>query len=245
MILKTEGIILKTFDLRETSLLAIIFSKNFGKIKGVLKGIRKDARKFGSSLDKFSVNDVVYYEYRNSEIHLISQCDMKQFFPLIRLDYKRTMAANYILELVDKIMPVENVNFKVYQLMLEYLYSLEEVDDIDRLVYIFQIKILLLSGFRPHIDACVKCGENIKEKVRFSLKAGGLVCSQCLITGEDFTTISQGTIASMLYIERENWQSSLRLGLTKTSRRELKYILNNFLIYHLEKKIKTAKYLVS
>ncbi len=243
MILKTEGIILKTFDLRETSLIAVVFSKNYGKIKGVLKGVRKDSRKFGSSLEKFSVNDIVYYEYRNSDVHLISQCDMKQFFPRVRQDYKRNVAANYILELVDKIMPTEYENAQVYQLMLDYLHSLGDVKDIDRLVHIFQIKILLLSGFRPHIDACVKCEKKIIGKVRFSLKAGGLVCSQCPTAGSDFMLISQGTIASMLHVEQADWPQSLRLGLTYTVRRELKYILNNFLVYHLEKKIKTAKYL--
>jgi len=243
MILKTEGIILKTFDLRETSRIAIIFSKNYGKIKGVLKGIRTDSRKFGSSIDRFSVNDIVYYQYRNSELHLISHCDMKQFFPEIRLDYKRNVAANYILELVEKIMPLEHANVKVYQLMMDYLHSLEETQDIDKLVHMFQIKILLLSGFRPHIDACVKCEGKIEGKVRFSLKAGGLVCAQCPTESSDFTMISPGTIASMLHIEHNDWEKGLRLGFTRTVRRELKYVLNNFLVYHLEKKIQTAKYL--
>ncbi|VAX35191.1 hypothetical protein MNBD_UNCLBAC01-1997 [hydrothermal vent metagenome] len=243
MILKTEGIILKTFDLRETSRIAFVFSKEYGKIKGVLKGIRKDPRKFGSSLDRFSVNDIVYYQYRRSDLHLISQCDMKQFFPDIRLDYKRSMAAGYVLELVDKIMQVEQKNEAVYQLMMDYLNSLEAENDIDKLVYIFQIKILLLSGFRPHIDACVKCGKEVSGRARFSLKEGGLLCCDCPTAGSDLTSISQGTVSSMLYIERNQWVSSLRLGLTQIARRELKYILNNFLVYHLERKIHTAKYL--
>jgi DNA repair protein RecO (recombination protein O) len=243
MIRSTEGIVLKTFDLRETSRIASFFTKDCGKIKGVLKGIRADFRKFGSSVDRFSVNGLVYYEYTRSDLHLISQCDLKQFYFLIRQDYKRNVAANYMLELVDNVMPLEHANKKVYRLMLDYLGSLETVEDIDKLVHIFQIKILLLSGFRPHIDACVKCHKRVENKARFSLRSGGLICSQCPTSETHFIAISRGTIASMLHIEQSDWAKSLRLGLTNTARKELKYILNNFLVYHLGKKIRSAKYL--
>ena len=243
MILQTEGIVLKTFDFRETSRIGVFFTREYGKVKGVMKGIRKDPRKFGSHVDKFTVNDIVYYQYRRSDLHLISQCDLKQFFFPIREDYRRTVAAHYALELVDIMMPAEEPNAKIYQLLLDYLKSLESFRDIDRLVHIFQIKILLLSGFRPHIDACVKCGKKVEGKAYFSLKAGGLVCGRCPARELNLASISRGTVATMLHIEGSSWARGLRLGLTKTVRKELKYLLNKFLVYHLERKIRTAAYL--
>ena len=243
MILKSEAIVLKSFDFRETSRIVTFFTKNYGKVKGILKGIRKDHRKFGSQVDKFSVNDIVYYQHRNSDLHLVSQCDLRVFFFEIRKDLKKTMAASYILELVDAIMPKEEDNPKVYQLMLDYLNTLETIPDVDKLVHIFQIKILRLSGFRPHIDSCVQCRREIHGKARFSLKSGGLICPQCPHSETSFTIISKGTIASLLHIEQDDWGRSLRLGLTQPVKKELKYLLNNFLVYHLERRIKTAQYL--
>ncbi|MBF0521599.1 MAG: DNA repair protein RecO [Candidatus Omnitrophica bacterium] len=243
MIIKTEAIVLKAFDYRETSRIARFFTKDYGKVSGVLKGIRKDPKKFGSHVDKFSVNDIVYYQYRNSDLHLISQCDLKQFFFPIRQDYKRSLAANYSLELVDVIMPTEQKNVEIYQLMLDYFKNLETVKDVDKLVHIFQIKVLLGSGFRPHIDSCVRCERKVHDHVRFSLSLGGLVCPNCPTTEAHVTAISQGTISSMLHIEQGDWPQCLRLGLTDLVRKELKYLLNNFLVYHLGKRIKTAKYL--
>ena len=243
MILKAEAIVLKTFDFRETSRIATFFTLNFGKIKGVLKGIRKDPKKFGSQVDQFSVNDIVYYQSRKSDLHLISQCDLKQYFFPIRQDYRRNLAANYLLELVNAIMPPEEPNLHVYHLMLDYLTSLGTISDIDRLVHIFQIKILLFSGFRPHLDSCVKCNKKVEAKARFSLNLGGLLCRDCPSSETTFTNISQGTIASVYHIEQNNWQKCLRLGLTRPVKSELKYLLNNFLVYHLEKKIKTARFL--
>jgi DNA repair protein RecO (recombination protein O) len=107
----------------------------------------------------------------------------------------------------------------------------------------FQIKLLALSGFRPHIDSCVQCGRAVNARAKFSTRKGGLVCGHC--EGKDFglTPVSPGAVASLLYVEKHNWAQCLKLALTPSVKRELKHILNNFLIYHLEKNIRSAKYL--
>lgn len=243
MIVQTQGIVLKTFDLRETSRIAFFFTKDHGKVKGVLKGIRKDPKKFGSYIDKFSVNDLVYYQSRQSDLHLVSQCDLREYFFLVRQDYKRNLAANYALELINTIMPAEQENKEIYELLLKYLESLGTILDIDKLVYMFQIKTLLFSGFRPHLDCCVKCGKKVKARAQFSLKSGGLVCAHCPLDELKPTLISQGAVASILHIERSEWEKCLRLGLAASVKKELKYILNHFLVYHLERQLKTARYL--
>lgn len=243
MIYSTEAIVLKTIDYRETSRIVRFFTRTKGKVSGIMKGVRKDPKKFGSSVDRFSLNDLVYYEYRNTDLHLVSQCDLKQFFFPVRQDYKRLLAANYMIELIDTIMPTEHSNPRIFRLIIEFLTSLEAEKDIDKLIYMLQVKALLFSGFRPHLDACVSCGRRIKGKARFSLKLGGLICYQCRSRDMSFSVISQGAISTILHIERNKWTENMKLGLTKNVRKELKYILNNFLVYHLEKKIKSAKYL--
>ncbi len=243
MIVRTEGVVLKSFDFRETSRIVTFFTQDHGKLKGIFKGIRKDPKKFGSSVDKFTVNDIVYYHHRNSEIHLVGQCDLKAFFLPIRQDFKRTIAASYVLELVDAIMPLEEPNKEVYDLLMNYFASLQTVRDIGKLVHIFQIKILFLSGFRPHLDSCVVCGKKIKVKARFSLKQGGLVCPHCETDEPSLSLLSPGAVASLLHIEKSRWEESLRLGISGPIKKELKFILNHFLVYHLERRLKSERFL--
>ncbi|MCK5213909.1 MAG: DNA repair protein RecO [Candidatus Omnitrophica bacterium] len=243
MIAKTEAIVLKSFDYRETSRIATFFTREYGKVSGVLKGIRKDPKKFGSSVASFSINDIVYYRYRNSDLHLISQCDLREFYFPIQQDLKRGMAASYVAELVTKIMPAEEANARIYRVMKHFFSALKDSSDINRLVHIFQIKTLLFSGFRPHLDACLKCKKTISGKALFSMKEGGLVCAHCHTTDTNIYSISQGTIAAILYIEKNRWENCLRLKLTEINKGELKHILNNFLVYHLGRRIRSAKYL--
>jgi recombinational DNA repair protein (RecF pathway) len=60
MICSTPAFVLKTYDFRETSKIAVFFSRDFGKVKGVLKGIRSDHKKFSSVLSALSLNHIVF-----------------------------------------------------------------------------------------------------------------------------------------------------------------------------------------
>ena len=243
MIAKTEGIVLKSFDFRETSRIATFLTRDFGKVKGMLKGIRKDPRKFGSSLDRFSINDIVYYQYRNSDIHLVSQCDMKEFFYGFRQDLKCMTAASYACELLDTLVVSEEENHQIYDLMQSFLNSLQTARDVNKLVHIFQIKVLLLSGFRPHLDSCVRCEKKILGQTQFSMSLGGLVCSSCKVPAGSLMPVTKGTVASILHIEESSWSQTLRLGLSEKIKNELKYVLNNFLVFHLERHLRSTRYL--
>ena len=243
MILSTEAIILKSFDFRETSRIATFFTRDFGKVKGVLKGIRKDPRKFGSSVERFSLNDIVYYQYRHSEIHLVSHCDMKDYYFGIREDLKRMTAAHYATELVDAVMPVEQENQEVYALMGAYLKSLQQADDISKVVHMFQIKMLQLSGFKPHLESCLRCLRQVHDRARFSLKLGGLVCAQCKDPGAEALPISKGAIASIIHIQQTPWAKAMQLGLSGPIKGELKYVLNHFLVFHLDRHLRATRFL--
>ncbi len=244
MILKSEAIVLKSFDYRETSRIVTFFTRDYGKVSGILKGIRKDYKKFGSSVDLFSINDIVYYQHRNSDLHLVSQCDLRQFFLAVRKDIRKFMAASYILELVNRVMPAEARNRKIYQLMIDFLSRMADADDITPLVHAFQVKVLLYSGFKPHLDTCLKCKKKIEGRgARFSLKDGGLVCFHCHLSGTDAFLISRGTVASILYIEKNSWKNCLKLRFPALVKKELKYILNNFLVFHLGRRLRSARYM--
>ena len=243
MIVQTEGVVIKSFDYRETSRIATFFTRDRGKVCGVLKGIRKDPRKFGSSVDKFSLNDIVYYQYSRSDLHLISQCDLKNVFFPVREDYRRSLAANYFLELIDRTMLRDHPHPSVYQLICDSLKTLETTSDIDKLIIIFQIKMLFLSGFSPHLDACVRCRRKSNERIRFSMAGGGLICGRCLKNESALCLVSRGAVASMQHLIQQPWAYCLRLSPPTAVKDELKRILGHFLTYHFEKKINTTEFI--
>ncbi len=87
-------------------------------------------------------------------------------------------------------------NERAFAALARFLTLLDEVrcrakarPELDPLALAFQLKLLWLSGYVPHLSACVECGE-AGGLVGFSARAGGAVCR--LHTGGSFTLSPQG-----------------------------------------------------
>lgn len=242
-IIKTEAIVLRRWELRETSLLVNFYTKESGKVSGELKGVRADPRKFASPVDVFSHNDIIYYQKRNSSVHLVSQCDLRSVYPRIRSDLRLISLASSLCELLDGVMAPEDANTEIFALALDCLAELENNNYPDKIMSIFKIKMLSLSGFKPHIDSCVSCGTASSKQFKFSMGLGGLLCSSCRAKDTKTRQIFMGTIASIKHIEKNDLRNSLKLGLNPQIKRELDFVLNSFLDYHLGKRLKSERVL--
>jgi len=240
---KTEAIILNRRDFRETSAIADFYTRDFGKLSGLLKGIRADPRKFASNLDLFSHNEIIFYKKMNSSLHLISQCDIKDNFNNIRQNIVKIGMGSFIMELLGAIMPQEDKNEEIFDLSLTCLRELGNSFNPEKVLTIFKIKILTLSGFKPHLDSCVSCGDKILGESKFSLSLGGLLCPGCYRKDLSSRSIFRGTIASVLHIEKNDVKSNLNLGMNPEIKKEIELVLNSFLNFHLEKELKSQKVL--
>lgn len=240
---KTEAIVLRRRDFRETSLIVDLYTRDFGKLSGILKGIRADPDKFASRLEVSSHNEIIFYKRLNTSLHLISACDLKDDFFNIRQSLMKAGMMGIMMELIASVMQTEDRNEEVFNLALECLKELELSNSPEKVMTIFKIKMLALSGFKPHFDSCVSCGNKILGQSKFSLSLGGLLCERCYPKDPSARCIFRGTVASILYIEKNDFRSNLNLGLNPQIKKELELILNAFLNFHLEKELKSQKVL--
>ncbi|RJP28724.1 MAG: DNA repair protein RecO [Candidatus Omnitrophota bacterium] len=240
-ILKAEAIVLNKWDFRETSLIVNFLTKEFGKVSGLLKGIRKEPKKFASTLEIFSHNDILFYQKRESTLHLVSQCDIRDNFNNTRSQIPGIAASSLMMELLDAIMPIEDPNEDVFNLALDCLKEINNGSSPEKITTIFKIKTLSLSGFRPNFDSCVSCQGKILGDSKFSLVLGGLLCSRCFTKDTSSRSVFRGTVASILHIERNDLKSNLNLGMNPQIKRELELILNTFLNFHLGRSLKSQK----
>lgn len=240
---KTEAIILKKSDFRETSLIITFFTREIGKISGLLKGVRSDPEKFASSLEPFSYNEVIFYEKRISPLHLVSQCDLRENFTPLRNNIIKTAQATLMMELLNSIMAQEDKNEGVFELALTCLKELQNNINPDKIATIFKIKLLALSGFKPHFHSCVSCQDKILGQSKFSLSLGGLLCPRCLQKDPAGRSIFRGTVATIIHIEKNDLKNNLNLGMNPQVKKELDLTLNAFLNFHLERELKSQRVL--
>lgn len=238
---KDEGIVLRSFDFRETSKIASIYTENSGKILGIFKGFKNKPPHFSTTLDIFSLNEFIFYESK-SEIWLVSYADMIESFSFIKTDSERNIIACSLLELVDKTISLHLPSQDIFNLLKEALYSFKDFPP-ERIVYIFQIKFLSLAGFRPTLENCLRCLKPIGVGFSFSIKLGGLLCKDCSIQENSSHSISPEVIASLRYIQHSDFRKGLRLKPSLKAEKEILNILERFLGYHLETKLKSLIFL--
>ena len=216
---------------RETSLITNIYTLRFGKITGILKGFYTLKKEFTSPMEVHSLNELTFYP-KKREIWLISYADLICDYPFLRKDESKALVAAVFFNLIDKVMPLWVVNTAVFHLLRESLDFLEKEEE-SKVLYVFLIKFLTLSGFKPEFNHCLGCHSQLEEDVFFSASKGGLVCDNCFGEVSDARKVNKETTSSLLYIQKNEFTLIFRLNPTAKCEQEIFYILREFLFYHL------------
>lgn len=242
---KSEGIILRRQELRETSLILNIYTRDFGKIKGIVRGVRgsRGQGSSGGSLELFSYDEIVFYERKRSDIYTVSQCDLVEFFLPIRESLEKLAYANYIIELVDSVTALGDKNPQVFGLLLNSLKLLAGESSPRRVTRIFEIKFLHLLGLMPTLELCANCGNRVDAGAKFSFRHGGLICKACLAVDSQARPILQGTVKFIEHIRTSPFDRLARVKVAAEVGKELEGILRKYLDFHIERRLKTLEFL--
>ena len=151
---KTQGFILRREDIRETSILLTVYSRDFGKLKLISKGARSPEQRFVSAYELFALDEIIFYEKKKKNVFLLSQCELIDFSPRIRESLERISYASYFIELLDAVTPFGEKNTSLYGLLEKGILFLSEGASPKRAARIFEIKLLSILGIMPELASC-------------------------------------------------------------------------------------------
>ena len=175
--LKTEGIVLKEMRYRDTSKILNIFTRDYGKLNVMAKGAYRPRSQLIANTQPFSYSELQLYNGKN--FYYLNQGYIIDHFYPIRNKIERVVYGQYILELIDKSMEMEQENEKIFMLVLKGLKILSELEkDFLKFITAYELKYISFLGYRPCIDKCVHCGKD-NNISRFSILEGGMICSEC------------------------------------------------------------------
>ncbi len=238
---KDTGIVLRTFDLRRTSRIAVIYTRRFGKISGLFKGFYTHPDYFITSLDVFTVNEFVFYE-RPSELWLVSAAYLLKDFSFSFSILNKYILASNMAEFIDKTFPLHKPDHETYNLLYKSLSAIEE-KPVDRAFFAFRVKVLKQLGIEPVLSQCAVCKKSLAGEYFFSLKSGGFVCRKCAFSQGNTIRISGQAAKIIEFIQHRPFEECLRLNLGPAAKKEVFSLLDKFTGYHLEAKIISNKLL--
>ncbi|MBD3426293.1 MAG: DNA repair protein RecO [Candidatus Omnitrophica bacterium] len=238
-----EGIILRKYLLRETSYILVVFTENFGKIRGVMKGVRNPYPQFAGNFEIFTRCDLLFYRKHKRPMDLITHCEAVDFYLPVRKDIERLTYANYFIELINVVTSDYDPNEELYRVLVRSLEMLGTGSSAKRVSRIFEIKTLGAIGLRPELDICCGCGGELGTGSVFSISSGGTVCSGCASRSGSYLRLSPGTLKFLRKIQSSEIDRLAHIKVSSQVGRETERILKSFMAYHLGRQMRSLKFL--
>lgn len=233
--MRAEGIVLREIRYKDTSKILTIYTKEYGKISAMARGAYKPRSGLIANTQVFSYNE--YEMYKGKNFYYLNQGHIIDSFYTIREQMERVSYGYYMLEMIDKSLGDEQSSEKLFLLLkkgLEILSNLEK--DFLKFIVGYEIKFVSFLGYRPVLDKCIACEGKINSKAKFSIKSGGLICSDCL--NEDLAAINidrniYSTINDFLYTKLEDIG---KISITDNPLLKLHSILIQYILYNIDRK---------
>jgi DNA repair protein RecO (recombination protein O) len=181
---KTEAVVLRTFRFGEADRVLHLYTLDRGRVGAVAKGVRKTKSRFGARLEPFSHVELLLHQ-GSGELHTVTGASLVDPHRKSREDPYRLSVGLVGAEAMLRLFVEEERNERAFEALTRFLVALDAVPaglrgraGLDPLALAFQLKLLWLSGYVPHLESCVECG-GVDELVGYLPSAGGAVCSAC------------------------------------------------------------------
>jgi DNA repair protein RecO (recombination protein O) len=242
----THAFVIRSLNYGESDKIITFFTRDFGKLKGIAKGARRSKKRFQNVLGLFSHLRLIFFDREGMGLVRVESGDLLHIFPKIREDLKKIYYGNYYLEMVNEMAGEREANPEVFDLLFSFLSDLDMMAPEEELLRMFEIRMLSLFGYRPHLIRCGLCKrdwEELKEipAAFFSFEKGTLVCGKCAKNGEGLIPLSLGTARLIDQVSQMELAKLHRLRFTTQALAESRELLPRFITHQLGKELRSLK----
>lgn len=246
---KATAIVLRTTDWSETSRIATLWTREFGKVRVLAKGGRRLKSAFESALDLLTLCSMVLIRKSSGGLDLLTEARLLQRFPALSKDLASLYGAYYVAELLGDFTEENDPHPDLFDAALMVLKALgtEPRDETRTSLWVMRFEMRLLDefGFTPQLANCAGCSVALTDTTRgiFSVESGGMVCTRCQLVHRDRQVLSGAALETLraLAEQGEDWRE---VGSKhERSDAELRRILGQYLTYRLGRRPRMLSYL--
>jgi DNA repair protein RecO (recombination protein O) len=239
---RTEAIVLRRTDFGEADRLLTVFTPGRGKLRLVAKGARKPSSRKSGHVELFSRGEFMVAVGRDLDI--VTQAETLEPFLALREDLLRTTYAYYVAELADAFTAEGDENSHLYRLLMDAYGWLCEADDLALLARYYELHLLGVVGYQPQLFVCVSCKRPLEPEVSYmSAAEGGILCRKCGQSWIGATELSLNALKVLRFLQTREWETCRLLRLSPASQAEVERVMNGYITYHLERKLKSVDFI--
>src|SRR3954471_15574219 len=193
----TEAVVLRSIRFGEADRVLHLYTADRGRVGAVAKGVRKKKPRFGGRLEPLSHVELVLHQGAG-ELQTVTGVQLIKAHDPARTDYYRLSVGLIGAEAMLRLFPEQEQNDRAFTALTRFLDLLDDLPrpapqdgpqaaerpSLDALALAFQLKLLWLSGYLPHLTSCAECGADDATLVGYSPRSGGAVCRACATEAE-------------------------------------------------------------
>jgi DNA repair protein RecO (recombination protein O) len=237
------ALVIRTTDWSETSRIATLFSREFGKLRVLAKGGRRLKSNFEIALDLLTVCRIVLLRKSSGGLDLLTEAQVAERFPALRTSLPALYAAYYVAELLAEGTEDYDPHPALFDAALDALRDLGGAGpQAGPRLAAFELTWLRELGYSPALVACAACGRPAGGRPVFSAAAGGVVCPACAPTQRERRSLSAAALAALraLHDDPAAWRDEYRPAV----RAEVRSVLGQYVTYRLGRRLRTLPYVV-
>jgi DNA repair protein RecO (recombination protein O) len=167
---KTRGIVFRFVKFGETSIIANIFTEQFGLQSYMIKGVRTSSRKSRIALfQPLTLLDMVVYHKENAGILHIKEVKCFHSYQFINSDVRKAAIAMFINEVLNKSVKEQSHAQDIFNFIAESLIYLDTLEHPENFHLIFLIGLSKHLGFGPHLVSEVLGGRMVSDDEELAL----------------------------------------------------------------------------
>ncbi len=239
--LKTQAIILRSFDDGEADRTVIILTPEEGKLKARVRGARKINSRLGGHTDLLNLTNLNVG--LGNHLNVVTAADSLNSFVNLKSNLERLASAIYLAELMNALIPEDVPHRSIFYLLLSALQELNKNKDPLIISRYLELKALEETGYKQELYRCVLCNTNIQPNQHSYVPSfGGVVCSKCPVSRGELCTLSLNSLKVLRHFDRNSLSDALSIHLDNHIEYEIEKILEQSITWILEKQSKARKF---
>jgi DNA repair protein RecO (recombination protein O) len=243
---KLTGIVLRVVDTGESDRVVTLLTRERGKVGAFARGARASRRRFGGSLEPFTLLVAEVRERSGSELLGLDQVSPLDAFGGIRADLARIACASYAAELARELVRDHEPHDDLFDALAAYLGRLATAPARPAALRAFELAALRAAGLAPRLDACARCGGPLAagRPARFDAAQGGTLCAACApFALPGAPSLSAAAAAALARLAEGGLEVADAEPLAPPVGREARDALTAFVEHHLGRRLQTRKFL--
>lgn len=240
---RSEAIILRHFDYGESDRIVTFFAPGYGRLRGFARAARKSRRRFAASLEPFASATLFWSPARSGGLVTLKEAELLDLRVGLRSDLSAIALAGYAGELIEALFAEEEAQDQVYDLLRALLDHLAASGGTPLARLLFELRLLNLSGYIPHLLHCACCFDKLPgPNVSFAAERGGSLCPGCAGGGRA-VIVSLLTIGSLSRILGGPLTLFAGIRLSPQTLADGERLMADTLRCHLPKSLRTVGFL--